>query len=115
MPEPIKQDTIGCVMCSMGHFAAAMKLAIHTKILPKCQPNNKQNHGLDLLLRYFNPRNSFCRFYVVQRGNSRYNNLALFADIAQVVERIHGKDEVGGSSPSIGTRSINENGFVTLL
>ena len=35
--------------------------------------------------------------------------IALYADIAQVVERIHGKDEVVGSSPSIGTIHTNEN------
>jgi hypothetical protein len=35
-------------------------------------------------------------------------DIALYAVIAQVVERIHGKDEVVGSSPPIGTMNSKE-------
>lgn len=40
---------------------------------------------------------------VAPAGGGRILGLVYFADIAQLVERIHGKDEVRGSIPRVGS------------
>lgn len=45
---------------------------------------------------------------LVKNANIHYNSPCYYAPIAQLVERIHGKDEVTGSTPVWGSRYDNE-------